>query len=223
MKVKGPILTLIAVVALGVGILIVNMTLFAREDSPEPPAAEPVQTAEPGETADVTETPAPAEENEAPGFPEEAMYVAEFPSAEGPIVLGISVDGNEAIAYACNGATVEVWLRGEVSADTIELTGRDDAELNGSYWNGAVDGVLGFGGQEWDFMAEEQSAPAALYAFGTEPRMSWIVQQDGSAVGVVRNADGSTSPAPGINPDGTAVLNGQTVQANLITGSDEIP
>lgn len=222
MRAKGPIITLVAVLALGMGILIVNMTLFSRSGDPDPPAADPVQTAEPDATTPA-EAPAETDEPEAPGFPPEGMYVIEMPAAQGPIVLGIAVEDETAIAYACDGASVEVWLRGDVDGDSIELTGRDGASLSGGYRNGAVDGTLELAAQQWDFIAEAQSPPAALYAFGDDTRVSWIVQQDGSVTGVQRNPDGSTGPAPALNPDGTAVIGGQTVTARLITGSDEIP
>ncbi|MBB3036748.1 hypothetical protein [Hoyosella altamirensis] len=225
MKSRGPILTLVAVLALGLGILIVNMTLFSRSESSDPPAAAETETAEPtAETVETTPAEAsPEPEEDAPGFPAEGMYVIEMPSEQGPLVLGIAVEDDAAIAYACDGADVEIWLRGEVTGDSLELTGRDNSSVTGSYFNGAVDGVFALADQEWDFIAEAQSPPAALYAFGTDTRVSWIVQQDGSVTGVQRNPDGSTEPAPALDPDGTAIINGQTVQASLITGADEIP
>src|SRR5262245_65653358 len=108
MKIRGPILTLIAVAVLGVGLLLVNMS---KEESA--PAANPYSppTTTVAAASPVAPPPAPAPPPP-PAFPAKADYVGKIPTANGHITLEITVDGDKAIAYACDGNSVEAWLRG---------------------------------------------------------------------------------------------------------------
>src|SRR5437764_8735821 len=105
MKIRGPILTLGAVAVLGVGILLVNM---AKEQA-EPPAnpyGKSTTTAAASPPAAAPATPPP------PAFPAKADYVGKLPTANGTITREVAVDGDKALAYACDGSTRESWLRG---------------------------------------------------------------------------------------------------------------
>src|SRR3981081_4143297 len=106
MKIRGPIATLAAVAALGVGILLVNVS--QQGDSPPNPYTQSTTTAAPTAAPAPAPTPAPP----APAFPAKADYVGKIPTAKGTITLDITVEGNKAVAYACDGNSIESWLRG---------------------------------------------------------------------------------------------------------------
>ena len=197
MKIRGPLITLAVVAAVGVGILLVNIA----SEPDKPPAAAPA-------TSPTTTTAAPA--NPAPpppAFPAKADYVGKIPTNNGVITLEITVDGDNAIAYACDGNTVEVWLRGGAANGVVNLTNKDKtSKLDGRLQGTSVAGTLNIGEKQWDFTAAPVQPPAGLYVYeqgGT--RSSWIVDENGAVTGVQRNPDGSTGPAPALSSEATRV------------------
>lgn len=220
MKVRGPLITLAAVAALGVGILIVNIS---QEPEPAPPG-KPVASST--TTAPVTAAPPPPAPTTppAPAFPAKADYVAKIPTANGTITLDISVEGDNAIAYACDGNTVEVWLRGSAVNGAVSLASRDKASrLEGRLEGSAVVGTLWIGEKKWDFKADPAQPPAGLYVYDDAgARASWIIDSDGGVTGVQRQADGSTVRAPALSLDGTSVINGRTVTATRVQGGSDV-
>jgi two-component system LytT family response regulator len=98
MKIRGPILTLVAVAVLGVAILLVNIS----KEEPPPPEQPAAQTT----TATVVAPPPSPATPPPPAFPAKADYVGKVPTANGTITVDITVDGDKAIAYACDGNTV---------------------------------------------------------------------------------------------------------------------
>src|ERR1044072_5470923 len=118
MKIRGPIVTLAAVAVLGVGILLINM-------SKEGPA--PANPYSQSATAATSAAPPPAQSTPPPPptFPAEADYVGKVPTANGTLTLEITVEGDKAIAYACDGNTVESWLRGNAVNGAVSLANKD--------------------------------------------------------------------------------------------------
>jgi hypothetical protein len=57
-------------------------------------------------------------------FPTQAGYVGKIPTRSGPITLEVTVDGGE-VAYACDGDSVEVWLRGAATDGKLALWSKD--------------------------------------------------------------------------------------------------
>ncbi len=53
-------------------------------------------------------------------------------------------------------------------------------------------------------------------------RSSWIIDSSGKATGVLRQDDGSTVPAPGLENDGSAVIGGRTVTAARVRGASDV-
>jgi hypothetical protein len=211
MKVRGPLITLATVVALGVGIMTVNIS---QEESlvPGSPVAAP--------TTMTTTAPAPP----APGFPAKAEYVGRIPTANGSITLDIIVEGGKAVAYACDGNSIESWMRGSAVNGTVSLAGKDGTgRLEGRLDGSAVVGTLWIGQKKWDFSAETAQSPAGLYVYEQNGvRGSWIVDSSGKAVGVLRQGDGSTVPAPDLAYDGSAVIGGRTVIAARVQGAGDV-
>jgi hypothetical protein len=211
MKVRGPLITLAAVAALGVGILTVNIS---QEESvvPGTPVAAP--------TTITTNAPAPP----APEFPAKADYVGKISTANGSITLDIAVEGDKAVAYACDGASIESWMRGSAVNGAVSLASKDGTgRLEGRLDGTAVVGTLWIGQKKWDFRAETAQSPAGLYVYEQGGvRGSWIVDSSGKATGVLRQVDGSTVPAPSLANDGSTVIGGRTVTAARVRGASDV-
>lgn len=213
MRTRGPLITLGAVAALAGALWIGNVS---QEPAPAAaPAAEAVATSS-------APPPASAPQPPAPGFPARADYLGTVPTATGEITLEISVDGDRAVAYACDGNSVEVWLRGDAADGVVNLTSKDKAGvLDGHLEGNAMVGSLTIGEKNWVFTAPASEAPAGLYRYEREGvRSSWIVDADGDVTGVLRRSDGSLGPAPVLATDGTAVIDGQRVRAVRVGGGD---
>ncbi|MEV0250525.1 hypothetical protein AB0H76_28295 [Nocardia sp. NPDC050712] len=215
MKRLGPWLTLAAVAVLGLVLLVVNMS----KDT-EPSTAQP--NSGPA-TSSVTAAPTTTAPKATP-FPAAADYVATIPlAAGGTMTLEITVEGEKAIAYACDGKTIESWLQGPATNGTLKLTGKNDATLTGNFDGKAVNGNLSIGGKQWEFSALPVTPPAGLYVYNEGGvRQSWIVDGTGAVTGVQRGADGATTPAAPLNSDATAVVNGKKITATKVSGGDSV-
>jgi hypothetical protein len=219
MKIRGPLVTLGAVAVLGVGILLVNIS----KEEPAPPTAPTTQTTT---TAAATPTAPPATPTTPPppAFPAKADYVGKVPTANGTITLEISVDGDRAIAYACDGNTVESWLRGSAVNGTVSLANKDKtSRLEGRLEGNAVAGTLWIGEKKWEFNAPAAQPPAGLYVYeNAGVRNSWIIDSNGGVTGVQRREDGSTAPAPKLTTDGIADIDGIEVKAVRVEGDSNV-
>jgi hypothetical protein len=219
MTIRGPLVTLGAVAALGVGILLVNMS---KEE--KAPQANPYSHST--TTAAVTPAPAPPAPSPPPrpAFPAKADYVGKIPTANGTITVEITVHGDKAVAYACDGNTIESWLRGSASNGVVSLASKDKtSRLEGRLEGNAVVGTLWIGEKKWDFKADPTQPPAGLYVYDEAgARSSWIVDANGGVTGVQRQPDGSTRPAPGLSLDRTSVINGRPVVVSRVEGYSDV-
>jgi hypothetical protein len=215
------LVTLGAVAVLGIGILLVNMS---KEESPPPgkPAAE--STTAVATTTTAAPAPAPPSTPPPPAFPAKADYVGKIPTANGTITLEITVDGDKAIAYACDGNTVESWLRGSAVNGAVSLANKDKtSRLEGRLEGNAVVGTLWIGEKKWDFNAPAAQPPAGLYVYeNAGVRNSWIIDPSGGVTGVQRREDGSTAPAPSLTTDGIADIDGIEVKAIRVEGDSNV-
>jgi hypothetical protein len=221
MKIRGPLVTLGAVAVLGVGILLVNMS---KEEAAPPgqPAAQSTTTVAP--TTAAAPSPAPSTPPPPPAFPAKADYVGKIPIANGTITLEITVQGDKAVAYACDGNTIESWLRGSAVNGAVSLANKDKtSRLEGRLEGNAVVGTLWIGEKKWDFKAEPTQPPAGLYIYeNAGVRNSWIIDGNDGVTGVQRRPDGSTAPAPGLSIDRTAVIDGRTIVATRVEGASDV-
>jgi hypothetical protein len=214
-RIRGPLVTLAAVAALGGGLWWMNVSQEAAE-----PPAKPV--------AQSTTAAAPAPPPPAPpppvAFPAKANYVGKIPTAVGVTTLEITVSDSKAVAYACDGNTFEVWLRGSATNGVLSLASQDGkSRLAGRPQGNTVVGNLSIGEKNWDFTTPQVEPPAGLYVYEFDgARSSWIVDANGGVTGVQQRADGSTAPAPGLSTDGTAVLDGKTVTATRVEDGDDV-
>ena len=218
MKIRGPLATLGAVAVLGVGILLVNIS--KQDDAPPAnPYAQSTTTAAATPAAPASPNPPPP-----PAFPAKADYVGKIPTATGTITVEITIDGDKAVAYACDGNTIESWLRGSAANGAVSLANKDKtSRLEGRLEGNAVVGALWIGEKKWDFNADPTQPPGGLYIYeNAGVRNSWIIDGNGGVTGVQRRPDGSTAPAPGLSIDRTAVVDGQTIVATRVEGDSDV-
>jgi len=220
MKIRGPLVTLAAVAVLGAGILLVNMSKeeSAPQANPYSQSTTTAAAATPAPPPSAPSTPPP------PAFPAQADYVGKIPTANGTITLEITVQGDKAIAYACDGNTVESWLRGSAVNGAVSLANKDKtSRLEGHLEGNAIVGTLWIGEKKWDFNAPVAQPPAGLYVYDNAGvRNSWIVDPNGGVTGVQRREDGSTAPAPRLTTDGIANVDGIEVKAIRVQGDSDV-
>ena len=220
MKIRGPLVTLAAVAVLGAGILLVNMSKEepAPQANPYSQATTTAAAATPAAPPPAPSTPPP------PAFPAQADYVGKIPTANGTITLEITVQGDKAVAYACDGNTVESWLRGSAVNGAVSLANKDKtSRLEGHLEGNAIVGTLWIGEKKWDFNAPVAQPPAGLYVYeNAGVRNSWIVDPNGGVTGVQRREDGSTAPAPRLTTDGIANIDGIEVKAIRVQGASDV-
>ena len=221
MKIRGPILTLVAVAVLGVGILLVNMS---KEQSAPPANPYGQSTTTAAAATPATPPPAPSTPPPPAGSRRKADYVGKIPTANGTITLEITVQGDKAIAYACDGNTVESWLRGSAVNGALSLANKDKtSRLEGRLEGNAVVGTLWIGEKKWDFNASRAQPPAGLYVYeNAGVRSSWIVDPNGGVTGVQRREDGSTAPAPRLTTEGITNIDGIEVRAIRVDGDSDV-
>jgi hypothetical protein len=218
MKARGPLLTLGAVAAVGVALWLANVAQEPDRTPPSKPVAQSTTTAAPAPSA----APAPPPPVQ---FPAKADYVGKIPTNGGGVItLEITINGTNAIAYACDGNTVETWLRGSAQNGTVSLANKTKtSRLEGHLDGDNVVGTLWIGDKKWDFTTTPAQPPAGLYVYNQNGvRDSWIIDQSGAVTGVQRQADGSTAPAPSLSTNGTAQINGQTVTATRVEGNSDV-
>jgi hypothetical protein len=212
MKLKTPMVTL------GVGLLVagvlyaVNSSL-TRDPGGGGPAAIPAATAEvtpsqaePSPTATVGDGSGPAAVGQTITY---AGWVD-----GGGASLAVVVNGGKALAYVCDGATVEAWLEGTMADGLINLTG-GDGSLTGTYGNGQVTGEVAAGGQAWHFTIATAQPPSGAYrsASGLRDQLdaSWVVLPDGTQVGVDRTGGTRRAAQPFDLATGTVTVGGASV------------
>ena len=101
------------------------------------------------------------------------------------ITLEVTVDGQKAVAYACDGNAVEVWLRGTATNGALSLASKDGASrLTGRLVGDSIAGTLSIGAKSWDFTAAPVDPPAGLYVYEDDGvRSSWIVDSGAASPG----------------------------------------
>jgi hypothetical protein len=230
---RGPLVTLLSAVMVGAGLLTANaLTDPARTRAEVPASAATTATAAPA--AATTSTTAPpsttttstsattttaAVTTTAPAaYPSEAIYVGR--DATRRISVAVAVRDGKAAAYVCDGKSLESWLTGTVSGATAMLTAGGDrlvAELDADWLT--VSGTVR--GRAVHIRAKLASEPAGLYRLsGTNgTTIGWIVQPDGSQVGLETQRDRVAS-APVYVPGQPVMVDGQAAYPKEVSGDD---
>ncbi len=125
----------------------------------------------------------------ATSFPASARYVADMKAPDGKtMTIGISVDGADVAAYACNGTDDEAWFFGNQTDGKIDLKSRFRDTLTADFDGTNVTGDLMMNGVTFEFTAAPVSGEAGMYTAESDGvRASWVVRQDGSSIGVQFN------------------------------------
>jgi hypothetical protein len=242
---NSPLLTLVAGGLLGAGLLVASSlatpdepgsdasadatevaadaTEVAADVTTEPAPGYDEPTAQGG--ASPTPEPEPSPDQTTPPDAEPRTYVGRVDSGGASVALIVS--GNEAIAYVCDGVSVEAWLSGAVAGERVELANDGGATLTATYDDtGAAGEVSASGRASWTFVIEAVDPPEGLYRFadtvvgGAEVVGGWIVLPDGTQVGVV-NVDGRREPAEEIDlATGEVEIDGVAVTPRRLTGED---
>jgi hypothetical protein len=145
-----------------------------------------------GTSTEATSTPEPAPATTTAtesAFPQSARYVADMKAADGKtMTIGISVDGADIAAYACNGTDDEAWFFGNQTDGKIDVKSRFRDTLKAEFTGTDVKGDLTMNGVAYEFTAAPVSGVAGMYTADLEGvRASWVVREDGTAIGVQFN------------------------------------
>lgn len=209
MKVRGPILTLLAVVGVALIVLFVNVSRAPTENTANTAAAAGTTAADTSaaETSAATATAAAA------AFPAEAKYVGKTQGKkDGEAPIAITVKGEKASAYLCDGKAVEAWYQGTAKDGTLAMTGKGDNKLTGTLSGDTVTGTISAGGKSWTFSAKLATKPAGLYrASNGTTTVGWIKQADGTVTGL-SNDNGVLAPPPPLD----------TATAQAVEGGDQV-
>jgi hypothetical protein len=221
MKKRGPLFTLLAVAVFGFTLLGINMARPEQEPVSNAAAPATTGTVAVGTSADTSATTTTSES--APAYPAEATYTGRTSAASTSIAL--ATKSGKAVAYVCDGRKVELWLQGTASGDTFTMQAAN-GQLTGAIKGGQVTGTVRVGTQNLTFTAAVVNRPAGLYrasstVAGVTNKVSWIVQADGSEVGLLtKGAD--QQPAPQLDPAASSVvLDGTQVPVSRLSGEEQ--
>jgi serine/threonine-protein kinase len=200
MRQPGPLWTLLAGVLLAGG-------LFAA------------QTVKGNGLADAAKPPASPHSTQAP---DRGDYVG---VVDGSGAVELSVRDGHVIGYVCDGTSVQAWFHGDMSADgRVDLHAADGAALGGAYGAGTVTGTVTAGLKSSTFVLRAARKPAGLYrATGTTSdgrpyTAGWIVQPNGSQVGIL-TVGATSTPAPRLDTaTDRATIDGTPVTAESLSG-----
>ena len=220
MKIPTPVITLIVGVALAASLLFSSMTAVSAKKaalaaaSPSAAAtAGAVSTAGAAATASAAQptatgvsatstlspsaSPSPTPSQ---GFvvPPHANYVGRVQGDKGSVA--IVVHDNFAIAYYCNGSTVEAWLKGTPHHGKLSMTGKGNASLTADYALGHARGTVLVHGVAYIFSIIAVHKPSGLFQSiatvrGATVKAGWIVLADGTQVGSLEPNANAASPS----------------------------
>ena len=126
--------------------------------------------------------------------------------------IAVVSDGGQLAGYVCDGKTVSVWFKGEISDDAATLRARTEQELGEVEFLGdTADGELAIDGQRHSFSAEIAVGEAGMYrAFKEDDdgtvEVGWVLLNEGSQRGATNfieplNLNRSVQPAPMLDPN----------------------
>lgn len=233
MKRNTPLITLLTGGVLGIALLIASMlaprskaaTGYSAAATPTP-AATIVTSASPSAAgARPSNTTAPVN----------ASFRADYAGrVKGGVhaSVAISIHGSQAIAYACNGSSVEAWLQGTAIGGKLVMTGKNGARLSAGYDSRRAFGDVSADGLTYAFSVYTVKKPSGLYRAtadvrGAAIKAGWIVLPDGTQVGSLESNATAAAPsataappldvAAGTAADGSTVLH--VISISGVTGT----
>jgi len=221
MKIKTPIITLLVGVALAIVLLISSMSAVSSKKAALAAASASAAATAPAAAAS---TAAASGSQSAPASASASASAAASASASGSFVIPPhanydgEVQGNQgavalvvhdtfAVAYFCNGSTIEAWFDGTPHNGQLTMTGKGAASagatLTANYALGHARGTVVIKGVSYVFSIIAVHKPSGLFQSianvrGATIKAGWIVLADGTEVGSLNpdvNAAGSVSQA----------------------------
>jgi hypothetical protein len=216
MRYKGPILTLAAGLVVATVLMVLNLNATRDRDTRNA-AADAVA---PTSAAPATSEPAPTTEPPPPPAPP-ATYAGKV--SGGRATIAIATKDGQAIAYLCDGRSIEAWLQGTASNGELVLTGADNASLSGVFNDGTASGIISAEGRSWEFAVPVVKPPSGLYRATANVRNAEFVAGwiwvDGVQVGL-GVLGGSVIEVPPVDPAaGTVSVDGTPVSVNPVDGT----
>ena len=207
MRRNTPLITLLTGAALGVVLLVANMLAdpsgkpasysAAAAASTSPPAtpAAPATSAPAAPSSPAPAAPSPTAVTTAPV---KATYAGRVGGGGGSVA--VSIHGSQAIAYVCNGSTVEAWFKGTAANGVLIMTGKNHSHFSAIYDFGKVTGDVLAHGTDYSFSVPVVTKPSGLYRAtavvrGATIKAGWIVLSDGTQVGSLEPASDSSAPS----------------------------
>ncbi len=239
----GPVVTLVAAVLVGTGLVTADVLTDPARTRAETPVATAGASATPAattSTASAASPPTTATTSDAPSTaqtvaqtvaptvaPTTPAYAAAYLSpavyvgrdATRRTSVAVAVRDGKVAAYVCDGKSLESWLTGTAAGTTATLAAGTDrltteVTSRGLHVTGTVHG------RPVDVTAALASAPAGLYRLDTNgTTVGWIVQPDGTQVGL-RSRSGVVAPAPVLVPGRAVTLDGQQAYPQEVSGDD---
>jgi len=235
MRRNTPLITLLTGAALGVVLLVASMLAdpsgkpasysAAAAASTSPPAtpAAPATSAPAAPSSPAPAAPSPTAVTTAPV---KATYAGRVGGGGGSVA--VSIHGSQAIAYVCNGSTVEAWFKGTAVNGVLIMTGKNHSHFSAIYDFGKVTGDVLAHGTDYSFSVPVVTKPSGLYRAtavvrGATIKAGWIVLSDGTQVGSLEPASDSSDPSATGAPEldvatGTARAGDLVLQAVPVDG-----
>ena len=246
MKRRTPLITLLSGAVLGIALWIASMVAA----SPSPggsgygaaaslpvsatPAATATAAAVPSTTVPSTTVPASTGLASSPAVTAGGLEHANFVGmvTGGGSAIAISIRNGRAIAYFCNGKTMDAWMSGVLANGKLMLTGKRGAHAEVNITPGHAQGMVMVNGTPHAFSVTTATRPAGLFRSiavvnGTPVKAGWIVLASGAKIGSLEVNPNSAAPVTQAAPPLdlatlTAVDDGVTITATPIdanTGS----
>jgi hypothetical protein len=244
MKIKTPIITLLVGLALAIVLLISSMSavsakkaaLAAASASAAASAAPAVTTSSSASGAAASGSPSAAATSASASasgsfvIPPHANYDGEVQGNLGAVAL--VVHDTFAVAYFCNGSTIEAWFSGTPDNGKLNLTGKGAASagatLTANYALGHARGTVVIKGVSYVFSIIAVHKPSGLFQSianvrGATIKAGWIVLANGTEVGSLNpdesDANAVSQAAPKLDLSTlTADDDGTTITATAIDG-----
>ena len=141
-----------------------------------------------GSSTEASSSSSPSPSSAPAPSPKAATYVADMEADGKKMTIGISVDGDQIAAYACNGVDDEAWFFGTQSDGKVDVTNKFRDTLAASFAGSDLTGTVVMNGTNYTFTAAAVADPAGVYTVDLDGiRSSWIVRPDGSVTGVQFN------------------------------------
>jgi hypothetical protein len=144
----------------------------------------------------------------------------------GAASIAIAARSGGAVAYLCDGKRVEAWLLGSAVDGKLNLTGKNNSSLTGTFGNGFASGTVVVGAKQWTFKVPVVTAPSGLYRATATVRNAkivggWIVV-NGQITGGISRDDVSVEPTELNLANRTTVVDGTTLPVTFIQGSSDV-